>query len=51
MLHAWSLGIRHPKDQRPLTFLAELHPGFISVMDQLGLTPDPDFLLKGPETR
>ncbi len=51
MLHAWSLGILHPKDQRPLTFLAELHPGFISIMAQLGLTPDPDFLTKGPEAR
>jgi hypothetical protein len=31
--------------------LAELHPGFISIMAQLGLTPDPDFLTKGPEAR
>jgi 23S rRNA pseudouridine1911/1915/1917 synthase len=50
MLHAWSLGIHHPKDQRPLTVVAELHPGFIAVMDQLGLTPDPAFLRKGPES-
>lgn len=40
-LHAYSLQLLHPRDGRPIRFMAPPPPDFASVMDALGLSLPP----------